>query len=130
MIAHFYVSFLSGSRLIILEDAAEKEVKQKIYQKLNLSYFDPVLDTLKWLVNESKVCLEITNLAIPQEKDSPTEFISGDYERLATWCSECKAPLIRRENSIVDSMLKNGKFSKCALPIAGVFAAEKSAVGL
>lgn len=43
------------------------------YRRLTLSHLEPVLDTLRWLVNETRVWLEITNLIIPGENDDPGE---------------------------------------------------------
>jgi pyruvate formate lyase activating enzyme len=40
----------------------------------------PVLDTLRWLVHESDVWVEITNLIVPGANDSP-----GEIERLCRW---------------------------------------------
>ncbi len=40
----------------------------------------PVLDTLRWLVHESHVWLEMTNLVIPQANDSPDEI-----RRMCEW---------------------------------------------
>ncbi len=53
-------------------DAANVDLKgftETFYRKLTLSHLEPVLDTLRWLVNETKVWVEITNLIIPGEND-------------------------------------------------------------
>lgn len=57
-------------------DAANVDLKafsEIFYEKLTLSHLAPVLNTLKWLKNESNVWFEITNLVIPQENDSDYE---------------------------------------------------------
>lgn len=50
-----------------------KSFSDTFYKKLTLSQIGPVLDTLRWLVHESNVCVEITNLLIPDENDSTIE---------------------------------------------------------
>lgn len=57
-------------------DAANVDLKaftELFYQHLSLAHLEPVLDTLKWLKQETNVWFEITNLMIPQENDSPEE---------------------------------------------------------
>ena len=57
-------------------DAANVDLKaftERFYHKLTFSHLDPVLDTLKWLKNETGIWLEITNLMIPGENDDPEE---------------------------------------------------------
>lgn len=64
-------------------DAANVDLKafsQMFYKKLCLAEIEPVLDTLKWLKNETDVWFEITNLIIPQENDSPDEI-----KRMVDW---------------------------------------------
>ena len=64
-------------------DAANVDLKaftEDFYYKLTLSHLDPVLDTLKWLHEETDVWFEITNLIIPDANDSPDEL-----KRLADW---------------------------------------------
>lgn len=53
-------------------DAANIDLKafsETFYHKITFSHLDPVLDTLKWLKNESDIWFEITNLMIPDEND-------------------------------------------------------------
>lgn len=50
-----------------------KSFSQSFYKRVTLSNIKPVLDTLYWLKHSSKVWLEITNLVIPGENDSPEE---------------------------------------------------------
>jgi pyruvate formate lyase activating enzyme len=64
-------------------DAANVDLKgftERFYHKITFSHLDPVLDTLKWLKNETDVWFEITNLMIPGENDDPEE-----TKRLCEW---------------------------------------------
>ncbi|MHB8970790.1 MAG: AmmeMemoRadiSam system radical SAM enzyme [Pirellulaceae bacterium] len=64
-------------------DAANVDLKafsEEFYQHLTYSHLQPVLDTLRWLKQETDVWLEITNLIIPQENDSP-----GEILRMCDW---------------------------------------------
>lgn len=57
-------------------DAANVDLKaftESFYRHLTLSALQPVLDTLKWLKDETDVWFEITNLMIPGENDSEDE---------------------------------------------------------
>jgi pyruvate formate lyase activating enzyme len=50
-----------------------KGFTEKFYHKITFSHLENVLDTLRWLKNETDVWLEITTLLIPGENDSPEE---------------------------------------------------------
>lgn len=57
-------------------DAANVDLKaftERFYHKITYSHIEPVLDTLKWLRNETDVWFEITNLMIEGENDDPDE---------------------------------------------------------
>ena len=57
-------------------DAANVDLKafsEVFYKHLTLGSLKPVLDTLKWLKQSTKVWFEITNLLIPEENDAPQE---------------------------------------------------------
>ncbi len=57
-------------------DAANVDLKgftEEFYQHLTLSHLEPVKETLRWLVHETNVWTEITNLIIPRENDSTDE---------------------------------------------------------
>ena len=57
-------------------DAANVDLKaftEDFYKHVTLSHLQPVLDTLKWLVHESSVWLEVTNLIIPDVNDTRDE---------------------------------------------------------
>src|SRR5262249_3068914 len=55
-------------------DAANVDLKgftEEFYNKYTLSHLQPVLETLRWLKDESEVWLEVTNLIIPRANDDP-----------------------------------------------------------
>jgi pyruvate formate lyase activating enzyme len=67
-------------------DAANVDLKaftEEFYSHLTLSHLQPVLDTLRWLKEESNVWFEVTNLIIPGENDSAEE-----TERMCEWLVE------------------------------------------
>jgi len=71
-------------------DAANVDLKaftEKFYGRITLTHLQPVLDTLKWLKNETSVWFEITNLIIPDLNDSPEE-----TRLLADWVLENLGP--------------------------------------
>jgi len=64
-------------------DAANIDLKaftENFYGKITLTHLQPVLDTLRWLKNETRVWFEITNLMIPTLNDDPIE-----TRKLADW---------------------------------------------
>ncbi|HEY2413202.1 MAG TPA: AmmeMemoRadiSam system radical SAM enzyme [Pirellulaceae bacterium] len=71
-------------------DAANVDLKgftEHFYKHLTLSHLEPVKDTLRWLVHESNVWTEITNLIIPQENDSLDEL-----KAMCDWILEALGP--------------------------------------
>ncbi|HWY42948.1 MAG TPA: AmmeMemoRadiSam system radical SAM enzyme [Candidatus Sulfotelmatobacter sp.] len=71
-------------------DAANVDLKaftENFYGKITLTHLQPVLDTLKWLKNETNVWFEITNLMIPTLNDDTSE-----TRRLADWILEHLGP--------------------------------------
>ena len=67
-------------------DAANIDLKafsQEFYGKITLSQLEPVLDTIRWLKNETDVWIEITNLVIPTLNDEEDEF-----KRMVDWIVE------------------------------------------
>ncbi len=67
-------------------DAANVDLKafsDDFYRRLTSSHLEPVLDTLKWIKNETDIWLEINTLLIPDENDS-------DYElkQMTNWILE------------------------------------------
>jgi len=89
-----YISQAARKPFFEVMDAANVDLKafgEEFYRKLTGGHLEPVLDTLRWLVHESDVWVEITNLIIPQENDSPDEL-----ERMCGWVVEelgCDVPL-------------------------------------
>ncbi len=64
-------------------DAANVDLKsfsEIFYHKITFSHLNDVLDTLRWLKNETNVWFEITNLLIPGENDSP-----GEIKKMCNW---------------------------------------------
>ena len=56
-------------------DAVNVDLKgftEDFYQRFTLSHLQPVLDTLRWIHQESVVWLELTNLIIPEANDDPS----------------------------------------------------------
>ena len=71
-------------------DAANIDLKaftEGFYEKLCYAEMGPVLDTLRWLRNETDVWLEVTTLLIPTKNDSEDE-----VARLADWFVETLGP--------------------------------------
>jgi len=57
-------------------DAANVDLKaftEDFYKNLTSSHLAPVLDTIKWLKNETDIWIELTTLLIPNENDSDEE---------------------------------------------------------
>jgi len=57
-------------------DAANVDLKaftEEFYKHVTLSHLQPVLDTLRWLIHESNVWVEVTNLIIPDANDTREE---------------------------------------------------------
>ncbi len=73
-------------------DAANIDLKaftETFYKKLCFAELKPVLDTLKYLKNETNVWFEITTLLIPDENDSEKEI-----EELSQWIYDNLGPKI------------------------------------
>jgi len=67
-------------------DAANVDLKsfsERFYQRLCGAHLQPVLDTLKYIKEETRVWLEITTLLIPGENDSEAEI-----DALSSWIRE------------------------------------------
>ncbi len=83
MVTAGYITREARAEVYRYIDAANVDLKaftEKFYHKLTFSHLDPVLDTLKWLKNETDIWVEITNLMIPGENDDPEE-----TRRLCEW---------------------------------------------
>ncbi|MBZ5647486.1 MAG: AmmeMemoRadiSam system radical SAM enzyme [Acidobacteriia bacterium] len=64
-------------------DAANVDLKaftETFYSKITLTHLEPVLQTLKWLRQETNVWFEVTNLIIPTLNDDESEF-----QKLCDW---------------------------------------------
>ncbi|HKN60610.1 MAG TPA: AmmeMemoRadiSam system radical SAM enzyme, partial [Candidatus Acidoferrales bacterium] len=64
-----------------------KAFTENFYGKITLTHLKPVLDTLKWLKNETNVWFEITNLIIPTLNDAEAE-----TRQLSEWILENLGP--------------------------------------
>ncbi len=86
MVTNGYVDKEARKDIFKYVDAANVDLKafsEKFYKKLTLSHLEPVLDTLKWIKNETEIWLEITTLLIPDKNDSDEEIL-----RLVNWILE------------------------------------------
>jgi pyruvate formate lyase activating enzyme len=71
-------------------DAVNVDLKaftEQFYQKLCFAHLDPVLDTLRWIHDETDLWLEVTTLIIPTQNDSEDEIA-----RLCDWFVENLGP--------------------------------------
>ncbi len=71
-------------------DAVNVDLKgftESFYQELCSAHLEPVLDTLRWLVRETRVWTEITTLLIPGANDSDAEL-----DALTRWVAEELGP--------------------------------------
>jgi pyruvate formate lyase activating enzyme len=78
-----YISETARAAFYEPMDAANVDLKgftDEFYRDFCGGHLQPVLDTLVWLVHESKTWLEITNLIIPGANDSPE-----DIARMCDW---------------------------------------------
>ncbi len=67
-------------------DAANVDLKaftEDFYHNLTASQLAPVLNTIKWLKNETDIWIELTTLLIPNENDSDDEI-----KRMSNWILE------------------------------------------
>ena len=73
-------------------DAANVDLKaftETFYEKRTSASLGPVLETLKYLVHETKVWTEITTLLIPNENDSEEEI-----DRMTSWIAKELNPAV------------------------------------
>jgi len=81
-----YISHEARGEFYAYMDAVNIDLKaftQEFYGKICLAELEPVLDTLKWIKNETDVWLEITTLLIPGHNDS-----SEEIKKLTEWVLE------------------------------------------
>jgi len=85
-----YMSPLARQAFYRHMDAANVDLKaftEDFYWRLSGGHLEPVLDTLRWLVRETEVWVEITTLIIPGANDSPDE-----WKRMCDWVAEELGP--------------------------------------
>ncbi|MBN2581272.1 MAG: AmmeMemoRadiSam system radical SAM enzyme [Pirellulales bacterium] len=85
-----YISDAARPAFFEFMDAANVDLKgfaDDFYRQYCAGRLQPVLDTMQWLVRESAVWVEITNLIIPQANDAPEEI-----GRMCTWIAEHLGP--------------------------------------
>ncbi len=85
-----YIAPAAREAFYAVMDAANVDLKgfrEEFYWKLTSGHLAPVLDTLRWLVHETDVWLEITNLVIPGANDSDDEI-----RRMCQWIAEELGP--------------------------------------
>ncbi|HJZ51297.1 MAG TPA: AmmeMemoRadiSam system radical SAM enzyme, partial [Candidatus Acidoferrales bacterium] len=83
MVSNGYITYEAFHDIYDHVDAANIDLKaftENFYGKITLTHLQPVLDTLKWLKNETNVWFEITNLIIPTLNDAADE-----SRELADW---------------------------------------------
>ncbi len=73
-------------------DAANVDLKgftERFYSEITAGHLEPVKDTLRWLVHETSVWVEITTLLIPGLNDSDDE-----VDELSRWVAETLGPRV------------------------------------
>jgi pyruvate formate lyase activating enzyme len=78
-----YISPAARREFFAVMDAANVDLKAfspDFYRRFCSGRLEPVLDTLRYLAQETSVWLEVTNLLVPQANDSPAE-----VDRLTEW---------------------------------------------
>jgi pyruvate formate lyase activating enzyme len=78
-----YISAIARKDFYDVMDAANVDLKgftEEFYRDYCRGHLQPVLDTLRWLLHESRTWLEITNLVIPGANDS-----ADDIGRMCQW---------------------------------------------
>jgi pyruvate formate lyase activating enzyme len=85
-----YISEIARSAFYEYIDAANVDLKgfsEEFYRDYCGGHLQPVLDTLREIVDQRRVWLEITNLLIPRANDSPREI-----EAMCDWLAEELGP--------------------------------------
>ncbi len=85
-----YISPKARAELFAVMDAANVDLKaftEDFYAKTCGAHLAPVLDTLEYLVKETKVWVEITTLLIPGLNDS-----NAEIDAMTRWIGECLGP--------------------------------------
>ncbi len=102
-------------------DAANVDLKaftEKFYGRITLTHLEPVLETLKWLKNETNVWFEITNLIIPELNDAPEETASwpNGFSKTLVPTFLCTSPPSIRISSCATSRARRPKPSTPLVP--------------
>jgi pyruvate formate lyase activating enzyme len=90
MVTNGYITYDAFHDIYDHVDAANVDLKaftEGFYGKITLTHLQPVLETLEWLKNETKVWFELTNLMIPTLNDDPAE-----TRKLSEWILEHLGP--------------------------------------
>ena len=90
MVTNGYITYEAFHDIYDHVDAANVDLKaftEGFYGKITLTHLEPVLKTLEWLKNETRVWFELTNLMIPTLNDDPAE-----TQRLAEWVLQHLGP--------------------------------------
>ncbi len=85
-----YITPLARGPFYEVMDAANVDLKgftEGFYWKLTSGHLEPVRQTLQWLVHETDVWVEVTNLIIPQANDSEDEL-----KQMCHWLVEALGP--------------------------------------
>jgi AmmeMemoRadiSam system radical SAM enzyme/AmmeMemoRadiSam system protein B/AmmeMemoRadiSam system protein A len=85
-----YITPLARGPFYEVMDAANVDLKgftEAFYWKLTGGHLEPVRQTLQWLVHETDVWVEVTNLIIPQANDSEEEL-----KAMCGWLVEALGP--------------------------------------
>ncbi|MFQ6673400.1 MAG: AmmeMemoRadiSam system radical SAM enzyme [Fidelibacterota bacterium] len=83
MVTAGYITPAAREEIYPLIDAANVDLKaftETFYHKLAFAHLADVLDTIRWLVNETDVWIEITNLIIPGHNDT-----LGEVGEMVDW---------------------------------------------
>ena len=92
MVSNGYITYEAFHDIYDHIDAANIDLKaftENFYGKITLTHLQPVLETLKWLKNETNVWFEITNLMIPTLNDDPAETRKLSEWILSIWGRTC-----------------------------------------
>jgi pyruvate formate lyase activating enzyme len=86
MVSNGYITYDAFHDIYDHVDAANIDLKaftENFYGRITLTHLEPVLETLRWLKDETNVWFEITNLMIPTLNDEAAE-----TRTLAEWIVE------------------------------------------
>ncbi|MBK7864926.1 MAG: AmmeMemoRadiSam system radical SAM enzyme [Archangiaceae bacterium] len=87
-----YVHAAPRAELFAKMDAANVDLKaftEGFYEKITFARLQPVLETLEYLVRETKCWVEVTTLLIPGHNDS-----EGEIDQLSRWMVEKLGPTV------------------------------------